>query len=224
MAKYFLGLDLAQAADYTALVIVEQHPATEPKARPVYDAVEIHRFARGTPYPTIVSDVVDLMGREPLKGETGLVVDATGVGRPVVDMFRLEDGLLPTAVLITGGDETSYDVESGMWRVPKRELVSTVQVLLHSKRLNISDAIPLTATLNEELLNFKVKISLATAHDSYGEWREGKHDDLVLALALAVWHAERYMSPGDMVSVVDLDDDPDDPDDDAGEPWSGLLS
>jgi hypothetical protein len=39
-------------------------------------------------------------------------------------------------------------------------------------------------------LNFRVKIDPLTAHDSYGAWREGQHDDLVLAVALAVWFAE----------------------------------
>jgi hypothetical protein len=28
---------------------------------------------------------------------------------------------------------------------------------------------------------------LRTAHDSYEHWREGDHDDLVLAAALACW-------------------------------------
>jgi hypothetical protein len=29
------------------------------------------------------------------------------------------------------------------------------------------------------------------AHDIYGAWREGAHDDLVLATALACWYGER---------------------------------
>ena len=45
--------------------------------------------------------------------------------------------------------------------------------------------------LKEELLNFKMKINVATGHDSYEAWREGEHDDLVLAAALAVWAADR---------------------------------
>ncbi len=47
------------------------------------------------------------------------------------------------------------------------------------------------ATLTRELLAFQVKISAETAHDSYGAWREGAHDDLVLAVALALWAGER---------------------------------
>ena len=37
----------------------------------------------------------------------------------------------------------------------------------------------------------RLKINLETAHDSYGAWREGTHDDLVLAVALALWTAQQ---------------------------------
>jgi hypothetical protein len=33
------------------------------------------------------------------------------------------------------------------------------------------------------------------AHDSYGAWREGAHDDLVLAVAVAAWYGEHYSPP-----------------------------
>jgi hypothetical protein len=42
----------------------------------------------------------------------------------------------------------------------------------------------------QELLNFRVKIDPRTAHDFYEHWREGDHDDLVLATALACWFSE----------------------------------
>ena len=47
------------------------------------------------------------------------------------------------------------------------------------------------ATLVQELLNFRVTIDPRTAHDSYAAWREGMHDDLVLAVAMACWWGER---------------------------------
>jgi hypothetical protein len=43
-------------------------------------------------------------------------------------------------------------------------------------------------------VNFKVKVNLATGHDSYEAWRESVHDDLVLAVALACWHGENRSS------------------------------
>ncbi len=41
----------------------------------------------------------------------------------------------------------------------------------------------------KELTSFKVKIT-AAANETFGEWREGYNDDLVLALALGVWWGE----------------------------------
>jgi len=32
-------------------------------------------------------------------------------------------------------------------------------------------------------------------HDSYGAWREGAHDDLLLSVALACWAAEKRFLP-----------------------------
>jgi hypothetical protein len=45
-----------------------------------------------------------------------LAVDATGVGKPVVDLLR-ERGLAPMAVTITGGDTVTGDARAR--RVPK---------------------------------------------------------------------------------------------------------
>jgi hypothetical protein len=122
-----------------------------------------------------------------------LVVDQTGVGRPVVDMLR-EARLHPIAITITGGDNVTG--EHPEYRVPKRDLVTAVQVLLQSERLKIARGLPEAQTLVNELLAFRVSINLRTGHDSYGNdasaWRENPHDDLVLATAVGVWHGEKH--------------------------------
>jgi hypothetical protein len=41
--------------------------------------------------------------------------------------------------------------------------------------------------LVKELENSKVNLNPTTAHDSHEAWREGGHDDLVLAVAMACW-------------------------------------
>jgi hypothetical protein len=43
----------------------------------------------------------------------------------------------------------------------------------------------------EELLNYKIHVS-EEGHDRYGAFKIGIHDDLVTALGLACWYAERY--------------------------------
>jgi len=203
MPSYLLGLDLGQAADYSALVIAElRHEPTgelesddTPKTTKHYDFRHLERWPLGTSYPQIVSSVVERCAALPQPGyhdiTPQLVIDATGCGRPVVDLLR---DAQPRADIvgcsITGGASATYDEGSGYWHVPKRDLASTLAVLLQSARLNVAPALPDAAVLQQELLNFKVKIT-AAAHDTYGAWREGQHDDLVLAASLAAWWGER---------------------------------
>jgi hypothetical protein len=104
-------------------------------------------------------------------------------------MLRARD-LSPRAVAITGGNAMNKD--GANYRIPKRDLVTVVTLLLESRRLKIPRSLPLADTLVQELHNFKVTIS-PLGHDAYGaggEWREGAHDDCVLAVALAVWFGE----------------------------------
>lgn len=189
---FVVGLDLGQAQDFTALVVMEK-PATEDDVKPVLQIRYIERFILGTPYPTIAKKVKFFMTRPELKENSRLIVDATGVGKAVVDLLRVEglSGLIP--VTITGGEVVTKD-DSG-YKVPKRELVGILQVLLQTDRLFIDANLRLSQELLNELLNFKVKIDPKTAHDSYGAWREGTHDDLVLATALAAWYAEDHCHP-----------------------------
>lgn len=193
MSTFILGLDLGQTNDYSALIIAEQitpEPATPPAdRRPRYDVRHIERFPLGTPYPTIVDATVETLERPELGDNVFLVIDGTGVGRAPVDMFRARIGQRARPVTLTSGDIVS-ESEDGYLRVPKRDLVGVVQVLLQSKRLRFPQGHQLVSLLTKELTNFHVKIDLETAHDSYGAWRAGQHDDMVLALALAVWAGE----------------------------------
>jgi hypothetical protein len=205
--QFFVGLDLGQAKDYTAISVIERlqparHPAPEgishgpqidPAEKVRFECRHLERVPLGTLYPAIVDKMGTMMDAPQIKGKSQLVVDATGVGRPVVDMLCAA-GLDPVAVLITGGDAVSYD---GIFtRVPKRELVSILQVMMQDKitpdltRLAFGADIPYIETLTAEMMAFQAKIN-THAHDSYGAWREGAHDDLVLAVALAVWQANR---------------------------------
>jgi hypothetical protein len=181
--RYTVGLDLGQTKDYTALVILERHGEAE---QAVFHARHLERFPLGTPYPAIVASVADMLKQAPLSsGTPRLAVDETGVGAPVVDLFRqarLNAVLHP--IHITGGATVNYD--RGVEYVPKRNLVSVVQVALQTDKLKIAEALPEAGTLVRELQDFQVKITEA-ANDTYGAWREGAHDDLVLAVALALY-------------------------------------
>lgn len=193
MTKFFVGLDLGQSNDYTALSVLERLEPDGEEKEAAYHVRHLERV-RNVPYPQIVSKTTEIMRSPALAGSAALAVDQTGVGAPVVDLFR-QAGLDPVGVLIHGGDKASN--EGDTWRVPKRDLVGSLQVLFQSERLKISSKLPLASVLQAELLNFKVKIDPVTAHDSYSAWREQDHDDLVLSVAMAAWWAEQNASATD---------------------------
>lgn len=195
MVKFYIGLDLGQASDYTALIILQEVP--DPAGN-IYHIRRLERI-RGAPYPEIAEKVKAIMASPALADDTALVVDQTGVGAPVVDLLR-QAGLKPVAVSIHGGANVTR--EGSNWKVPKRDLVGVLQVLLQAGRFKVSDKLKLGPVLQAEMLNFKVKIDPVTAHDSYSAWRDNEHDDLVLSVALAAWWAERQPKPtGPLVCV-----------------------
>jgi hypothetical protein len=94
--------------------------------------------------------------------------------------------LLPA--IITSGDRETRD--GGYYRVPKRDLIVQLQVLLQCEALRIAAGLELASTLVGELREMRVKVTPA-GNEQYGVWREGKHDDLVFAVALACWAAKK---------------------------------
>ena len=95
-------------------------------------------------------------------------------------------------VTITGGDSES--MADGYYRVPKRDLIIGLQVLLQNGRLRIAGRLEHGPTLAKEMADMQVRTSPA-GKEQYGAWREGQHDDLVLATALACWWAEKTYPP-----------------------------
>lgn len=206
MTWFIVGVDLGQSNDHSTVLVIS--PNQDPE--PIYNLGHIERIQLQTRYPAIVKHVgtviTALRALDPQPWVT-LVVDYTGVGRPVADMMvdaNYDCELV--LVTITGGDTVNKG-ELGELRVPKRDLASSIQRLLQEGRLIMPDEHPMTETLSTELTGFRVKINLR-GHDSYGagdDWRSAKHDDLVLGLAVACWYAE---SSGRLVEEVISYSDP----------------
>jgi hypothetical protein len=202
MNWYFVGLDLGQSHDYTALAVVERAELTGAFDAAMYAwrkkvALRVRYLERAplwTPYPDIVERVRRALRRPEVAGRCHLVVDATGGGQPVVDLFRraeIEATMMP-AMITPGGTES---LSHGYYRVPKRDLVTGLQVLLQRGALRIAGGLKYGPALVAEMAAMRVKLSNG-GREQFGAWREGTHDDLVLAVALACW-AARKMYPGE---------------------------
>jgi hypothetical protein len=198
---FSIGVDLGQRRDYSAVAVVERVK----RVQCGFDAVHwawrekdcadewvvrhLERMPLGTPYTAVTARIVELARNTKLRGERQLVVDATGVGMPVVDMLRAaQPGCGIAAVWITGGLAERFDGK--VWHVPKLELLARLQTLLETKRLRIAERMREAGTLGRELLDIK-SARRASGRLKVGAEGAGEHDDLALAVALAVWPGRR---------------------------------
>ncbi len=105
------------------------------------------------------------------------MVDATGVGKPVVDLLRAA-GLEPVPMSITSGRSIKFDSDG--WRVPKPALVRALVVAVENGKFKIARGLQYARALKRELAAFERKIG-AQGHIAFAG--AGQHDDLVIATA-----------------------------------------
>jgi hypothetical protein len=196
MDWYFVGVDFGQSRDFTAIAVVER-AEEKGDCDPVMFAWKkvvslqvryLERVPLGTLYPDVVKRVVEVARSRDLTGRCRMAVDGMGVGRSVVDLLRKgQPGCVVMAVNITSGLKQTE--EGGYYGVPKRDLLVGLQVLLQRGLLRIAAGLEHGPDLVKEMEAVQVKI-LPSGHEQYGAWREGTHDDLVFAVALACWNAQ----------------------------------
>jgi hypothetical protein len=188
---FIIGVDLGQVQDYTAIAAVELLP-------PEIHLRHLERLPLGTPYPAVVAHVRGLLATPPLNATNRvLAIDRTGVGVAVYDLF-VAAGLQPVGITLTGGEKVNR--EGWHYWAPKRDVVGVLVTLFQTGRLKIAAGLAEAETLVEELLHFRMTIKLATGHETYEEWREGVHDDLVLATGLACWFVTQLRAPSEAIA------------------------
>ncbi len=185
---FYLGLDLGQRRDHSAIAVLERWDAGRAYLGVAMRCLElryVERIPLGTPYTGVVERVRRLVQDPQLLGQVAVAVDATGVGAPVVEL-RL--GCEVMAVSITGGERENQ--QGAVWNVPKRDLIAGVQVLLERGELKISRRLEGSWALVKELLDMRMT-STGLGRVRLGADGGGEHDDLVIALALGCWRVQR---------------------------------
>src|SRR5262245_3871221 len=211
-SRFVVGLDLGQSIDPTAIAVLEKktgvidhgsdadrHCGLTTHLQKPASRIEVRylkRLALGLSYPTIIEHVIELMGRAPLCGAENqrpaeLVIDETGPGRPVGDIF-VQSGLKPIRVSIMPGNEVTPQ-GNNRWHVAKSILISNVDALLNTGELKFSAGLTEADAMKAELQDFRRKLS-ETGKATYGAIA-GKHDDLVVAVAIAAWWLCRPVNP-----------------------------
>ena len=201
--EYFIGVDLGQRRDRTAIAVIERAELAsnvrnavtfEPDRRTRLAVRHLDRLPLDTPYPVIAERVERIAAQLAAANPCSVIVDATGVGLPVVDALRVPSArwrLMP----VTIGHADRETCTDGFWRVGKRDLVARLQMAFDFEELVISSELAESETLIEELTAMRASIRSTgrTRYESPGE----AHDDLAIALALAWWGAD-IRKPGQL--------------------------
>lgn len=206
-----IGVDVGQIHDNTALAVAEvasvhtgkyhflreqtmgahiggvwvPPKGAEPVMRSEYTIRHITRLPLGMSYPDVAIHIADMLCN-PLFAhrQVRLLLDVTGVGRPVYDDLRREIKLRKEAqhvmlkpISFVHGER--YNRSTGT--LGKAFLVSRLQSLLQSKRVHGPDTPEMRATL-DELRVYEIKVS-DEGKETFGG-KIGHHDDLATALGL----------------------------------------
>ncbi|MEM7481075.1 MAG: hypothetical protein AAF481_07855 [Acidobacteriota bacterium] len=183
----FIGVDIGQKRDPTAIAVAEtdQRQSAHQSGDTHFVIRYLHRLPLGTPYPEVARRIAEVAEKAQARSNAFPIVflDATGVGKPVVDL--VSEGWLHGdlyAVYFTHGDRRRVDGQRVT--LGKAHLVSRLQALLQAGRIHLPPTLEARA-LAEELLDYEIRVD-EQGKDRYGAFRTGTHDDLVTALGLAV--------------------------------------
>lgn len=180
---YIVGLDFGQARDYSALAVLQ---VDLDGGEPPFRLLHLHRYPNGTFYSEIIDHVYALMRTAPLHPTCLLVPDQTGVGQGIVEELRRKHVANLSPIVITSGRQFAFNGTG--FNVPKVDLVTALQLVFENRQIAIAGDIPHARDLRRELMNFRHVLGPGGASAAAAS---GEHDDLVMALAMALWHGLR---------------------------------
>jgi len=195
-SRYWLGVDLAQSQDFTALCCLHetQLPIMQdgqcilgPRALTV---VYADRF-KGVSYPAIVDHMVKVMAAKPFAGRCKLTIDASGLGRVVFDLCQ-EQNIPLTGIQMVAGQQWT---RKGLYcNVGKSLLVENLAVLFASGELKFASDLPLRQVIEQDLASFTLTETAAGNQIITQNRQSGSHGDLAIGLACAAFSAT-YLKP-----------------------------
>jgi hypothetical protein len=203
MSQYIMGLDPAQLKDWSALVITKR-AWNEDENQNHYQIVAMNR-KQHMPYNEIVDWVIRVF-RDPqfwpnqdipiqqtyyeskqprIDSDPELVIDSTGVGRALWDMFRSK-GINPVGASITAG--SGLNVANGVYSLGKSLLLGRFMAAWDAGKVKGNPDQSLWHVLEDEMAKYRIEFTKSGSITFNAP--EGEHDDLLFAAALSIWWPE----------------------------------
>ena len=188
---FILGLDPAQLRDWSALAAIDMQYKAE-KTRFEYSLVAMAR-KQGLPYDQIVDWVVKTLKKPEFNTHAPpeFVLDATGVGVAVNDMFRAKH-IRAKAITITAGNGLSR--EGTIFHLGKARLIGKFLGAFDAGKVHVNPDMPIWPAVEREMLSFRAEMNAQGRVKMEAE--SGENDDMLFALALCVWYGEEVLRGG----------------------------
>lgn len=180
-----MSIDIGESTDHTAISII--YPVYTDHGME-YHVKHIERLPLKIKYGRIMQRIKDISAEN--HHAMTIVIDQTGVGKPVVDLIEADLSKLGVEVIgvtITKG----YNING--WNIPKKYLISSLKAGLQTKKVKIARNLiepEILEITKNELLNYREDTKKLPAEDAlYDNWRNGEHDDIVLSLSIGIFAA-----------------------------------
>lgn len=209
--KFFvLGADLGKPGEPTAFAVLERAKPADwspfeecPVGSLEFRVRDLRRFLPNTTYMGIgaaiakrfnTGELAETTERSPhgtireIDIITGFVIDQTSVGEEIANLVEQAAGKTARRVVLTSAHTEEYS--HGLYRVPRENLIGGVISLLEKRQLKFAGDLSGSKDLVDELVNYsRRKTSSVTGIAD--TWREQPADDLVFAVALALWFLKK---------------------------------
>lgn len=209
MKTYLLSYDPGKKHDPAALQLYRKTvmrekcgiDGTEEKKIWRLDMIQQWKW-REVPFQEQVDSVSYILREPRYAGDIELVMDATGIGEPLYDMF-CSNGVVPWCVYFTGGHLTTpvytrrrlrfsskgpgFAYIKG-WNVPKEQLVKAGLLLMQQGRFAIVRGLKWKEEFRQQLIGFKGVVNEKTGRVKLEADTESLHDDMVCAYLMAAWY------------------------------------
>jgi len=207
----YIGLDIGQKNDRTVFSLLEKWQeyghddfiGKNPVGKPYYKLVYFDRFNIGIPMPQQIDRVKMTYERivekynqsddnKPIIKPT-LAMDLGWVGKALFDQFcqikSADYGWVDVYGINFLRDGTTVTRDGKIYGVPKKDLTSSLAVVMENDRLNIPSNINDRAEIISQLAKFTWKIS-QSGNLTAENLKDSDHDDIPCSLMMAVWFAE----------------------------------
>lgn len=210
--EYVVAQDIAKKFDYTTTevhrIVPEMIVSPSKTPRIYYFEDVVFRDKRQMKYSQLPIYTKELMQSMELEGQCALVIDGTGVGEAVYDLYD-DAGLDPLKIIFGSGNSPSVQTDRAGFAstskfgkvsgivVPKADLVGALQVYVQQGRLRQVAGLPFAEESRRQFQNFVGKINEKDKYIKYGNLDDEIHDDMVVTSAMACWftqHMKKMLS------------------------------